>query len=135
MTSEVTAIAIQFFLKIWPLYKWFQITKRSLAKNWHFSKFLKNCLYSRANQIFDKGKTGNRKISKNMQFECTRGSILHLNRPELLNSRVTEIFPFSYFAFSLIAFSQIIKNIKNLKSFHKTRNNCLGLSKEINFHK
>ena len=37
------------------------------------------------------------------------------------NSPVTEIFPFSYFAFCLLAFSQLITDIKNIKTLLKTR--------------
>ena len=38
-----------------------------------------------------------------------------------INSPVTEIFPFSYFAFCLLAFSQLITDIKNIKTLLKTR--------------
>ena len=51
------------------------------------------------------------------------------------NSRVTENFPFSYFAFSLLAFSQMIKDIKNRKYFHKTRSNSLEFGLEFNLYK
>ena len=37
------------------------------------------------------------------------------------NSPVTEIFPFSYFAFCLLAFSELITDIKNIKTLLKTR--------------
>ena len=39
----------------------------------------------------------------------------------IFNSPVTEIFPFSYFAFCLLAFSQLITDIKNIMTILKTR--------------
>ena len=38
-----------------------------------------------------------------------------------LNSRGTEIFPFSYFENPWLEYDKVIKDIKNANSFHKTR--------------
>ena len=54
------------------------------------------------------------------------------NRLFSFNSQGTRNFPFSYFAFCSLVFSQMIKDIKKPKYVHKTRNNYLEVGKEIN---
>ena len=46
------------------------------------------------------------------------------NDTDTFNSPGTELFPFSYFAFCLAEFSQVITDIQILITFHKTRTNC-----------
>ena len=46
------------------------------------------------------------------------------------NSPGTEIFPFSYFAFTLLKLRKVIKDIKNLTIFHKTKVQGLDFEKE-----
>ena len=49
-----------------------------------------------------------------------------LTRPIIrFNSQGTEIFPFSYFAFPMLKWVKMIKDIQNINIFHKTRTNGL----------
>ena len=41
--------------------------------------------------------------------------------PDDLNSQGTEIFPFSYFAFSMLKLIKVMKDIKNINTFEETR--------------
>ena len=50
--------------------------------------------------------------------------------PDWINSPVTRNFPFSYFAFTFIHRSQVIKDIKNINNFHKTRVDGLDSGRE-----
>ena len=43
------------------------------------------------------------------------------NKGQVLNSHGPRFFPFSYFAFCLLTFSQLITDIKNTKTILKTR--------------
>ena len=47
------------------------------------------------------------------------------------NSREAKIFPFSYYASTLIHCSQVIKDFKNINTFHKTRTHGLGFGCKI----
>ena len=47
-----------------------------------------------------------------------------------LNSPGTEIFPFSYFAFTLLKLRKVIKDIKNINIFDKTRVHGLEFGRE-----
>ena len=50
------------------------------------------------------------------------------------NSRGTEIFPFSYFENPWLECDLVIKDIKNIHNFHKTRTYVLNFGRE-SFHK
>ena len=54
--------------------------------------------------------------------------------PLLLNSQGTEIFPFSYFAFTLLKLRKVIKDIIIINIFDKTRRHALDFGRE-NFHR
>ena len=47
-----------------------------------------------------------------------------------LNSPGTKIFPFSYFAFTSLKLKKVIKDIKNINIFHKTRVHGLDFGRE-----
>ena len=48
----------------------------------------------------------------------------------LVNSPGTEIFPFSYFAFTLLQLRKVIKDIKNINICDKTRTHGLDFGRE-----
>ena len=56
--------------------------------------------------------------------------IMSLTDTTDLNSPVTRNFTFSYFAFAFIHRSQVIKDIKNINNFHKTRVDGLDSGRE-----
>ena len=51
----------------------------------------------------------------------------YLNAKKCLNSQGTEIFPFSYFAFSMLKLIKVMKDIKNINTFEETRTGGLDL--------
>ena len=50
-----------------------------------------------------------------------------------MNSPGTEIFPFSYFAFTLLKLRKVIKDIKIINIFDKTRRHALDFGRESSY--
>ena len=112
-----------------------------------FWSFEKNCLLAdwklkwsnrseiRSKECYHERAPCNRKRA-NQQCQCSNCPFVNFASSTntltscKLNSPVTKNFPFSYFAFTFIHCSQVIKDIKNINSFHKSRSHGRDFGRE-----
>ena len=109
----------------------------SIHENYYFRSKLNNKLYKTLNgheSCAHFGCTFSSKLWKKWRNLLIRVPYKTQGLTVYINSRGTEIFPFSYFENPWLEYDLVINDIKNIHNFHKTRTYGLNFGRE-SFHR